>query len=90
LTARRFVGAGAPDRRGEQPLPEPDTDLYRSPLAFGGSAGIGLRYFITPFLALGAELGEGYASIPFDSSVTRSERLSAFATWGSLAALLVF
>lgn len=71
-------------------VPEPEQDLKGSPIAFGGTVGLGIRYFLAPFLGIGAELGEGYTNIPLSSSVSTSERVYAFSTWGALSAQLVF
>lgn len=71
-------------------VPEPEQDLKGSPIAFGGTVGVGIRYFLAPFLGIGAELGEGYTNIPLSSNTVSSERIYAFSTWGALSAQLVF
>lgn len=67
-----------------------DEEEMGNGIAYGVTAGAGIRYFLTAHLALGAEIGEGYVNIPLDSTETRSTRSNAFTTWGALAAQLVF
>jgi hypothetical protein len=84
------IGAAFTSSDDGNDTPPPEQDLKGSPIAFGGTVGVGIRYFLAPFLGIGAELGEGYTNIPLSSTTVSSERIYAFSTWGALSAQLVF
>ena len=62
-------------------------------VSFGLLLGLSARYWMSPAVAVGVEIGESYTSTPvltLSTSATADSRTSAFATFGTLNLSVVF